>query len=115
MSAGSLPATGMPTERPSGVSPRFSATLASITTQADEPSESWLALPAVIVWPSPITGFRLASPSRVVSGRLHSSLFATTSFSLHSLVSFSITHLVALHAPISLAHLPAVYPAALRC
>ena len=46
---------------------------------ADDPSLSWLALPAVMTPPSPITGFRLASPSSVVSGRLQSSFVAVTS------------------------------------
>src|SRR3546814_18043958 len=77
-----------------------------------EPSASWLALPAVIVWPSPITGLRLESPSSVVSARLHSSLSATTSLKLTSLVSLFQTALVALHAPISSANLPGACAAA---
>jgi hypothetical protein len=42
--------------RPSGSSPRFSARDASITSEADAPSLSWLALPAVITFPGPRTG-----------------------------------------------------------
>ena len=48
ISSGSQPATAKPRNVPSGVSPFFSAILALITTQADAPSESWLALPAVM-------------------------------------------------------------------
>ena len=44
-----------------------------ISTQAEAPSESWLALPAVMNWSSPRTGFSLARPSMLVSGRLPSS------------------------------------------
>ena len=45
---------------------------------AEAPSESWLALPAVMKAPSPRTGLSLARPSRVVSGRLPSSLDSVT-------------------------------------
>src|SRR6266704_2523564 len=56
ISSGSHAATVKPRKMPSGWRPRRSASLASITTHADAPSESWLALPAVI-WPfSPRTG-----------------------------------------------------------
>ena len=58
------------TERPNAPSAAALASLASITTQAAAPSDSWLALPAVIVPPS-VTGLSAASPSAVVFGRLH--------------------------------------------
>ena len=45
--------------------------------QAEAPSESWLALPAVMV-PFSRTGLRLASPSVVVPGRLPSSFVSVT-------------------------------------
>ena len=48
ISSGSQPATAKPRNVPSGFSPFFSAILALITTQAQAPSESWLALPAVM-------------------------------------------------------------------
>ena len=58
---------------------RCSASFASITTHADAPSESWLALPAVMFLPGPRTGSSFARPSRVVSARLPSSFVSTTS------------------------------------
>ena len=35
-------------------------------TQADAPSDSWLAFPAVMKWFSPLTGSSPANPSKVV-------------------------------------------------
>ena len=69
--------TVKPRNRPSGSMPRRSASLASMTTQAAAPSESWLALPAVTQPPS-MTGRRPARASAVVSGRLHSSRSSVT-------------------------------------
>ena len=63
-------------EHARGVSPVLGRS-ASITTQADAPSDSWLALPAVIDFPSR-TGLSAASPSIVVSGRLPSSPSSVT-------------------------------------
>src|SRR5438270_8135500 len=51
ISSGSQPASAKPRKIPSGRSPRFSASFASITTQADAPSENWLALPAATTPP----------------------------------------------------------------
>jgi hypothetical protein len=48
ISSGSSPLTAMPRKNPSGSMLRCSASFASITTHADAPSESWLALPAVM-------------------------------------------------------------------
>ena len=48
ISSGSQPATAKPRNMPSGFRPFFSASFALITTQAEAPSESWLALPAVM-------------------------------------------------------------------
>src|SRR6516164_10578923 len=48
ISSGSQPATASARNVPSGVSPRCSASFASMITQAEAPSESWLALPAVM-------------------------------------------------------------------
>ena len=73
ISSGSQPATVNPRKMPSGWRPRCSASFASITTQAEAPSESWLALPAVMQNPSPRTGFNTARPSAVESGRAPSS------------------------------------------
>ena len=47
--------------------------------QAEEPSESWLALPAVMLVLGPSTGFSAARPSSLVSGRLPSSLSSVIS------------------------------------
>src|SRR5712671_4132678 len=58
--------------------------------RADAQSESWLALPALMVLPSN-TGLMLASPSAVVSGRGPSSLLSVISLSDTCLVSLSIT------------------------
>src|ERR687890_475320 len=60
---------------PSGCSPRRDASPSSITTQAEAPSESWEALPAVmnrpclIRCPSASTGLRAARPSGLVRRR----------------------------------------------
>ena len=48
ISSGSQPATAKPRNVPSGFRPFFSASFALITTQAEAPSDSWLALPAVM-------------------------------------------------------------------
>ncbi len=48
ISSGSQPATAQPLKAPSGVSPRRSASSDDIMTTAAAPSESWLALPAVM-------------------------------------------------------------------
>ena len=71
-----------------------------MTTQADAPSESWLALPAVIHFPSR-TGLSDASPSSVVSGRLPSSLLSVTCSKLSALVFLSTTFLVVVIGTIS--------------
>src|SRR5262249_830624 len=67
---GSKAATANPRKIPSGWSPRRSASLESMITHAEAPSESWLALPAVM-WPlSPVTGLRAATPSPGGAGRV---------------------------------------------
>src|SRR5271169_5864775 len=68
ISSGSTPAAAKPRKTPSGFNPFCAASASLMTTHADAPSESWLALPAVIVLPSN-TGLILARPSAVVSGR----------------------------------------------
>src|SRR5258707_13752616 len=73
ISSGSQPADAHATKRPSGCRPRFSASLASISTTAAAPSDSWLALPAGTYLPRPLTRSSLARPSVVVSGPLQSS------------------------------------------
>ena len=79
ISSGSQPATAKPRKAPSGCRPRRSATLASTTTQALEPSDSCEALPAVMKLPGPFTGSSLARPSNVVLARLQLSWVAMTS------------------------------------
>ena len=84
-------------------------------TQAEAPSESWLALPAVIIASGPITGCRLCRPSSVVSARLPSSLVIVTSCFEISPVSLSLTAIVAVTGTISSSNLPAAWAAAVRC
>src|SRR3982750_2356189 len=78
-----------------GSSPRFSASSLFMSTLADAPSLSWLALPALIILPGPRTGSSLARPSRVVSGRLPSSLSSLISRFETSPVSLSLMAMVA--------------------
>ena len=113
ISSGSQPATAKPRKVPSALRPRFSAALASITTQAEAPSESWLALPAVIHLPSR-TGLSEASPSSVVSGRLPSSLLSVTCSKLSALVSLSTIFLVVGSGTISSSNFLACCAAAVR-
>src|SRR5215472_6735740 len=93
ISSGSQPATASARNVPSGVSPRCSASFAPMITQAEAPSESWLALPAVMKPPSR-TDWSDASPSRVVSGRLPSSLLSVTGSKLSAFVFLSTTFLI---------------------
>ena len=74
ISSGSQPATAKPLNAPRGSNPFCSANFESITTTEAAPSESCEALPAVIKCSSPLTGGNPAKPSKVVCGRLHSSL-----------------------------------------
>ena len=72
-----------------------------MTTQAEAPSLSWLALPAVTMVPSPRTGWSAARPSSVVSGRLPSSLASVTSLNEISPVSLSLMPILAVTGTIS--------------
>src|SRR5664280_2197270 len=78
MISGLRPDTPLATMRASGVMPSSRALVSLMTTTAAAPSLSGQALPAVMVPPSRKTGFRPASPSRLVPGRGPSS-FVTTS------------------------------------
>src|SRR5438270_739640 len=78
ISSGSQPATAKPRKIPSGRRPRFSASFASITMQAEAPSENWLALPAA-TRPPGMAGLIFAIASTVVSGRIPSSAERVTS------------------------------------
>ena len=79
MSTGSEPTTALATMRARGV--RFSSLTFSplIRTTAEAPSVTGLEMPAVIQ-SVPRTGFKPASFSRLVSGRIVSSLSRTISF-----------------------------------
>src|SRR5882672_6084858 len=77
ISSGSTPAATKPRKMPSGLMPFCAATVSLITTQADAPSDNWLALPALMVLPSN-TGLMPASPAAVVSGRGPSSCASVT-------------------------------------
>src|SRR6185436_11251046 len=96
ISSGSHAATIMPRYAPSGLSPRFSASFASISTEADAPSESCEALPAVMKrpslmrWPFLNTGCNACRSASVVLGRLPSSSLSVTSFSEVAPVSLSV-------------------------
>src|SRR5262245_29659563 len=113
ISSGSQPATASARNAPSGVSPRCSASFASMITQAEAPSESWLALPAVMKPPSR-TGWSDESPSRVVSGRLPSSLLSVTGSKLSAFVFLSTTFLIDGSGAISWVKRPACCAAAVR-
>ena len=86
-----------------------------MTTQAEAPSESWLALPAVTFASGPMTGCSAARPSSVVSGRLPSSLVIVTSRLETSPVSLSFTVITASQETISSSNAPAAWAAAVRC
>ena len=115
ISSGSQPATARPRKMPSGRSPRCSASIFSISTHAEAPSESWLALPAVMNFPAPRTGSSFASPARVVSGRLPSSARSVTSSKLAAPLSLSVTCMVVVSGTISSSKRPACCAAAVRC
>ena len=90
-------------------------------TLAEAPSESWLALPAVMnspcwmVSPEPKTGFRDFRPSSVVSARLPSSFDRVTSFREVSPVALSITSIVVDMGAISASSRPSAWAWAVRC
>ena len=86
-----------------------------MTTQAEAPSESCEALPAVTVPFSPRTGASLARPSGEVSGRLPSSCVSVTASSRVSVVFLSCTSFVVAKGTISLSKRPACWAAAVRC
>src|SRR5437763_439144 len=104
---------------PSGCRPRRSASFSSISTAAEAPSDSCEALPAVmwrpslIRWPSLNTGFSPARPSRLVSGRLPSSLSSVTCFSDFSPVLRSVTDITEGRGTISSSNRPACAQGAL--
>jgi len=80
ISSGSQPTTAYPRRMRRGWTPSDAARSADITSVADAPSDNWEELPAVTVpWPLSVskTGDNLASPSALVSGRLHSSRSTT--------------------------------------
>ena len=114
ISSGPQPAEAKPRKVPSGLKPRRAASAPDISTQAEAPSESWLALPAVTKAPSPRTGLSLARPSSVVSGRLPSSLASRVSTSRVSPVALSVTVIIALIGTISSSNRPAACAAAVR-
>ena len=114
ISSGSQPATAKPRKMPSGVRLRCSASFASITTQADAPSENWLALPAVITPPGTAERI-LDTPSSVVSGRMPSSSLTVTSFDSIAPVALSGTPAVTVIGTISALKRPAARAAAARC
>ena len=99
---------------PSGWSPRRSASFASMTTHADAPSESWLALPAVMVPSALTTGLRAASPSAVVSARFPSSWVRVTASSRVSPVALSVTIFTLFSGTISASSRPSRWAAAIR-
>ena len=82
---------------------------------AEAPSENCEEFPAVTVPPSLKAGGSLASPSRVVSGRLHSSRSTTTSFNDFVPVALSVTSMVAFIGAISSLNFPVCWAAAVRC
>ena len=81
---------------------------------AEAPSESCDAFPAVTVPSSLKDGFSLASPSSVVSGRLHSSCAMSTSSNAR-LPSAPFTAFFTCIGMMSFLNLPSRCPAAVRC
>src|ERR1700676_4680443 len=116
ISSGSQPATAKPRKIPNGLRPRRSASLPSITTTALLPSENWLALPAVTTPPG-MAGRICATASRVVSGRMPSSLAMVTSRVPRAPVALSATPIRVVIGTISSLNLPApcAAPAPRRC
>ena len=82
ISSGSHPATCKAAKDPERLKPFFSARFAFITTQADAPSENWLALPAAITPPG-MRGANLRYAFEVVSARMPSSAARVTSSGDH--------------------------------
>ena len=76
MVTGSTPARAKVWKRARGVRPSSLAFSSLMIRAAEAPSEIWLELPAVILPSGLKAGFRLASVSAVVSGRMPSSLEA---------------------------------------
>src|SRR5690606_6143464 len=114
ISSGSQPATAKPRKMPSGFRLRRSASLALISTQAEAPSENWLALPAVITPPG-VAGRMPRTPSRVVSGRMPSSAETVTSLVIIAPVALSVVPMMVVIGTISSSNLPASRAAAARC
>ena len=114
ISSGSQPATAKPRKIPRGFNPRFSASFASITTQAEAPSENWLAFPAATTPPG-IAGLIFDTPSYVVSGRIPSSEARVTSRVEMRPDSLSATAMVVLKGTISCLNRPASCEAVARC
>src|SRR6202021_214647 len=104
ISSGSTPAATKPRKMPSGSMPFCAATASLMTTQADAPSDNWLALPALMVLPSN-TGLMPASPSAVVSGRGPSSCDSVTCWYDTCLVALSMTALLVVEDPMPQQHL----------
>ena len=115
ISSGLQPATWKLRKMPRGRRPRALARSADITSVAEAPSESCEALPAVTVPPSFLNaGGSFASPSSVVSGRLHSSFETRTFSSVVSVPSLCLTLRLTVMGTMSLSH-PSVWARAVRC
>src|SRR5881396_3775692 len=99
---------------PRGSSLRAAAAFASITMQAEAPSENWLALPAAMHPPS-IAGRIFETPSYVVSARMPSSAETVTSFAVTRAVSLSAMPMTTFIGTISSPNLPAASAAAALC
>ena len=115
ISSGSQAATTKPRKKPSGSMPSALARLADRMSVADAPSENWEEFPAVTVPPSLNAGGSFASPSSVVSGRLHSSRSTVTCFCDLAPVALSVTSMVTVMGAISSRSLPDFCAAAVRC
>ena len=113
ISSGSQPATAKPRKMPSAFMFRRSAAFACMTTQADAPSENWLALPAAITPPGS-AGRIFETPSKVVSARMPSSAEIVTSRVTRRPLE-SAAPMVVVIGTISSANLPAAAAAAARC
>ena len=83
-------------------------------TAALAPSESWLALPPVIVKPAPFAGLTAARPSAVVSGRGPSSVESVTTWYDTAPEVLSVTAMVVLIGASSSLNRPPCWADAVR-
>ena len=113
MVTGSTPARAKVWKRARGVRPSSLAFSSLITSTAEAPSLIWLELPAVTLPSGLKAGFRLASVSAVVPGRMPSS--AVTSSSLSTMLPVSLSRRFSETPTISFSKRPSAVACSARC